>query len=780
MESLLSETSLHLSTIQSNAISNIRLFSNSRLLRQYILLEDEDERYDLLQIPLQRQIKSYQQAYPDYYEFRILLPNGYEDFRQSSQASKNIIEYERSSDLFKKISAHKESIYTEISINPDNNETTLFVSKKLVLNNPAIDAHNTPARLRGFLILSINMRSLQNNLIDHEKKHPETLIISDKNGLILLQSNNNIFNKQIRTQELNSLKSIVYYKPDPLIKLNSKNYFARGKRLDSGIYIFSLLPEHELQEQNNKLITSIIIIFLMAILFTVSIIYLAFKQYILRHISRISTYATEIGRGNLDIDINRISNDEIGELTKSINDMKASLKESNDQIKYIAYHDSLTGLPNRHMFKEYLAHTLSAIKRKNGSLALLFLDLDNFKYINDSLGHENGDILLQTISERLNTTLRDSDFLAHIDRADPENMVARLGGDEFIILLTNIENNFTPSAISKRIINEIAKPVSLQAHEVFVSVSIGITIFPDDSDDIDTLIKNADIAMYHAKEQGKNNFQYFSNNMNESMSIRLSLENRLRKAISNNEFELYYQPQVDCKTNKIIAAEALLRWNSSDMGMIFPDQFINIAEECGLILKIGEWALNQACLQLKDWQQQGLGEIAIAVNVSSIQFSRQKLIDLLGDLLKKHSLNPKLLEIELTESIFLEEEDKAAQTLSSIRHMGIKVSLDDFGTGYSSLAYLRKYPIDTLKIDRSFILEISNSTEGEAIITAIISMAHAMGLSVVAEGVEDETQLSFLRTHHCDYIQGYFFYKPMTATDLTKELKSIELDQTSI
>lgn len=778
METLLSETSLHLSTIQNNAISNIKLFSNSRLLRQYVLLEDEEERYDLFQKPLQRLVKSYQKAYPDYYEIRIILADGYEDFRQTSQTTKNLTEDEKNTDLFKNISTHIENLYTEISINPDNSETTLFVSQKLVLNNPAIDAHNTPAKLRGYLILSINMKSLQNKLRDHEKSRPETLIITNKKGLTLLQTSNNIFNRQIDTATLTDLKNSIYYKTNSLKSINSKNYFVRGKRLGNEIYIFSLLPEDDLKEQNNKLITSIIFIFLMAILFTVSITYLAFKHYILRHISHISTYATEIGRGNLNIDIKEVSNDEIGDLTKSINDMKASLKTSNDQIKYIAYHDTLTGLPNRHMFKEYLAHTLSALKRKNESLALLFLDLDNFKYINDTLGHENGDILLQTISERLNATLRDSDFLAHNDKTGPENMVARLGGDEFIILLSNIENNYTPSGISKRIINEIARPVTLQSHEVYVSVSIGITIFPDDSEDIDNLIKNADIAMYHAKEQGKNNFQYFSKSMNESMSIRLSVENRLRKAIKNNEFEIYYQPQVDCKTHKIVAAEALLRWNSPDMGLIFPDQFIRIAEESGLILQLGEWALNQACKQLKDWQHQGLIDIALAVNVSSIQFSRQQLPDLLKNLLHEYSLDPKHLEIELTESIFLNEEEKAAQTLSSIRQLGIKVSLDDFGTGYSSLGYLRKYPIDTLKIDRSFILEISNSTEGEAVITAIISMAHAMGLTVVAEGVEDQTQLNFLRTHRCDYIQGYYFYKPMTAANLTEKLKSIELDQT--
>lgn len=784
MDTLLSEIRNQLSTIQSNSVANIKLFSNSRILKQYVLEEDEEERYNLLQTPLQRLIKSYQQAYPEYYEIRIIRTDGYEDFRQTNRNIKNNTEEELNTPLIQTIFKNDSNIFTTTTVNPDNNETALYTSHRLILKNPAIDSTNRLAKLRAYLIITVDLKPLKNLLDSHNTKRNGVFFLTDNDGNLLIRPNNPVINSltynpynkhntlKINPNLFNNLKITIKKNKTLIESIDSNNYFLRGKHLNNNIYIFSLLPEFELQEQKNKLIQSIVAIFSLAILITISLIYLAFKHYILRNISRISTYATEIGRGNLEIDIKESSKDEIGDLTRSINDMKASLKKSNDQIRYIAYHDSLTGLPNRLMFREYLGHTLAASKRKNEITALLFLDLDNFKYINDSLGHESGDLLLRTISDRLNIALRDSDFIAHADNTDPDNMVARLGGDEFIILLNNIENNFIPSIIANRVIDEIAKPIKLNSHEVHVSVSIGITICPDDSDDTDTLIKNADIAMYHAKENGKNNFQYFSANMNESMSIRLSLENHLRKAITDNEFELYYQPQIDINTNKLIAAEALIRWNSAELGMVFPDQFIPIAEECGLILDIGEWVLHEACKQLKQWQQQGLPDITIAVNVSSIQFSRQNLPELLKNLLQEYSLSPKFLEVELTESIFLEEEEKAALILSSIRELGINVSLDDFGTGYSSLGYLRKYPIDTLKIDRSFILEISNSDEGETVITAIISMAHAMGLTVVAEGVEDKTQLAFLREHNCDYVQGYYFYKPMVASSLTDILIS--------
>lgn len=785
MDTLLDEVRNQYQVIHKNSISNIKLFSNSRLLKQYVIEEDDSERYELLQNPLQRLVKSYQKAYPDYYEFRIIFPDGYEDFRQTSYQVNNITEDEKNNPLVQSIFNEEKNIYSETRINQDINKTALYVSNRLILKNKAIDSSNTSAKLRGYLVLTIDLKPLKSLISSHYNKDNATIFLTDKNGLILLQPDKselgNIFSSRkgnarsfkIDTAIFENMKIAAQTGRNLKEKLLKENYFFRGKHLNNNIYMFSFLPENSLDKQKRTLINSIISVLSLTIILTVSLIYLAFKRYILRHISLISNYANEIGRGNLDIDIEVFSNDEIGELTKSINDMKASLKKSNEQINYIAYHDSLTGLPNRLMFREYLGHTLASAKRKEEKIALLFLDLDNFKYINDTLGHESGDLLLREISERLNIALRDSDFIAHVDSNDPDNMVARLGGDEFIILLNNIESDFIPSTVAKRVIDTVAKPVKILTHQVHVSVSIGITIYPDDSEDTDTLIKNADIAMYYAKEQGKNNYQYFSQNMNESISIRLSLENYLRKAITENEFELYYQPQICTNTNKLVAAEALIRWDSPDMGMVFPDQFISIAEESGLILDIGEWVLNEACRQLKEWQSLGLPEISIAVNVSSVQFARQGLPELLAKLLKKYSLNPKHLEVELTESIFLDDEDKASTTLSSIRDLGIDVSLDDFGTGYSSLGYLRKYPIDTLKIDRSFILEISNSDEGEAVIIAIISMAHAMGLSVVAEGVEDKTQLTFLKAHKCDYIQGYYFYKPMVADKLTEILKSM-------
>jgi len=437
-----------------------------------------------------------------------------------------------------------------------------------------------------------------------------------------------------------------------------------------------------------------------------------------------------------------------------------------DQMAYMAYHDSLTGLPNNHLFRDRVTHCIASAKRNNTKLAVMFLDLDRFKLINDTLGHSTGDKLLQATAERLQNCIRSSDSIALNSNAPINPSIARLGGDEFIILLESIVDIKVISRIAERMVNEINQPIYIGQQEVFTSSSIGIALYPDDGKDVDTLLKNADAAMYYAKDQGRNNFQYYTQSMNEAAAQQLILGNNLRKALSNNEFHIYYQPQVSVITGQIIGLEALVRWQHPEKGFISPALFIPLAEETGQIQAIGEWILRQACLQGAKWIKQGFKPLIISVNLSAKQLRQSNLNKMIKNILTETEMPARYLGIELTESAIILEPDMALDRLNKIKSLGIKLSLDDFGTGYSSLSYLKRFPIDTLKIDQAFIKDVKNDPEDAALVKAIIAMGHGMGMDIIAEGVELQEQLEFLSANACDAIQGYLFSKPLPANEI--------------
>jgi PAS domain S-box-containing protein len=443
-------------------------------------------------------------------------------------------------------------------------------------------------------------------------------------------------------------------------------------------------------------------------------------------------------------------------------------KEAEEQIRYLAYYDSLTGLPNRTFYKELVSRALLLAKRHHWTIAIIFIDLDYFKRINDTLGHDIGDQLLLTVGNLVKTCIRKSDFIARSEGDELENVVARLGGDEFIVLLNEIAHAQDASRVARRILKELARPFTLAGHEVFVTASIGIALYPLDGTDAESLLKNADVAMYHAKNQGRNNYQFYTKSMNATSLQRLDLENDLRKALDRGEFLLYYQPTVDVQTRTIIGAEALVRWKHPNKGMISPGEFIPLAEETGLIVPIGEWVLRTACSQNRAWQHAGNTPFRVAVNLSGRQFDQEGLIEVVSNALRDTGLDPQYLELEITESTIMKNPEKAATTLQKLKGMGICLSIDDFGTGYSSLGNLRKFPIDTLKIDRSFVMNITTDSDDAAITTAIIAMAHSLKLGVIAEGVESEDQQSFLRERACDAVQGYLFSRPVPAEEFIK------------
>jgi diguanylate cyclase (GGDEF)-like protein len=442
-------------------------------------------------------------------------------------------------------------------------------------------------------------------------------------------------------------------------------------------------------------------------------------------------------------------------------------RRTEDRVNHIAFHDDLTSLPNRLMLTRRLDQALSRHRRAGTRLAILFMDLDRFKVINDSLGHDVGDLLLRQVADRLLAQSREGD------------MVARMGGDEFIVLIENQENLQDIAACAKRLVVELSAPYELGRNGCHVTLSIGISVFPSDGSDSQALLKAADVAMYRAKETGRNNYLYYSPSMNVHTAERLELESDLRHALERGEFLLHYQPKVEVATGLIIGIEALLRWKHPLRGLISPMDFIPLAEETGLIVPIGEWVLATACARTKAWQDKTRTNLGVAVNLSARQFADPMLLPRLTQIIHASGLDPSGLELEITESVVMSHGESAVAALEKLKSAGVQIAMDDFGTGYSSLAYLKRFPIDTLKVDRSFIRDIPSDSGDMKITRAIIAMAHSLKLKVVAEGVETADQLQFLKAQRCDAVQGYFLFRPVPEEQVAEVLELNRLDRES-
>jgi len=447
-------------------------------------------------------------------------------------------------------------------------------------------------------------------------------------------------------------------------------------------------------------------------------------------------------------------------------------KQHEARLSHLANFDGLTGLPNRSLFRDRLQQAMARSRRSRRPMGLMFIDLDRFKNINDSLGHEIGDMLLIGVSKVLSNCVRETDTLGRgfID----DGQVFRLGGDEFTVLVEDLGSTEAIAVIAKRILESVTRPLMVGEHELFISASIGITVYTDDGTDLDGLIKQADIAMYRAKELGRDTYFYFNEGLNQEIVARHQLETQLRHALARNEFLLHYQPKADLVTGRITGVEALMRWRPTGGSLVGPDRFIPILEETGLIVPTGSWAFREACTQMVAWRRMGLPPLSLAVNLSAREFRQPDLIGRMADTLAETGFDATCLEIELTESILIEDSEAVLRILSKLGSMGVKIAIDDFGTGHSSLSYLKRFDIDTLKIDRSFVRDTPGDAEDSAIAIAVIALAHGLGLRVVAEGVETEEQKAFLRGQGCDEMQGYLLSRPVEAAVLQKWLASYE------
>jgi len=446
-------------------------------------------------------------------------------------------------------------------------------------------------------------------------------------------------------------------------------------------------------------------------------------------------------------------------------------KKAEEQIAQMAYFDLLTNLPNRYLLKDRLNQAIIYAEKYKKLLAIIYLDLDDFKTVNDTFGHNFGDTFLQSVSDRLEKSIRSIDTLSRAKEDNLETTLARLGGDEFTILLREIKEPQDASRVAQRMVDLFLQPFCIEDRAIFISTSIGIALYPGDGRDVDTLLKNADTAMYHAKEKGRNHYQFFSEYMNTEAVERFSIESSLRTSIEKGDFQLYYQPQYDSATGKMIGVESLIRWIHPEKGMLLPDIFIPIAEKSGLIIPIGNWVLKTACAQNKEWQRAGFPPLYVTVNISGVQFKQKDFAESVAQTLLDTHLEPRYLELELTETILMEPTELTFKTLHELKATGVRLAIDDFGTGYSSLGYLKRLPIDTLKIDRSFVRDIISNPDDRAIIRSIISLARTLNLNVIAEGVETHEQLLYLQEQGSDGIQGFLLSEPISSSSFLELLK---------
>jgi diguanylate cyclase len=598
-------------------------------------------------------------------------------------------------------------------------------------------------------------------------------VITKNNGVEYVELGNRpvLFGDYIYKDDTRDLASIT--KANEKGQIDSYEAVVNGKRVIKSFipiakgtpYVIGVVTDYKVIQDvlNEHLRKNLLISVLLLLIIFLGCYYLAGR--VVRPVQHILEKVGEISEGRFGAQVEINSRDELGDLANRVNIMSRNLlsytdelKDKQEQIQYQADHDPLTGLPNRRKFNERLNEALCTAEETDCKVALMYLDVDRFKNINDTLGHSMGDLLLQMVADRLRAGVRENDF------------VSRLGGDEFTVIVDECKQDQDVTAVVQRILVGLSEPFLLNGYELFISPSIGIARFPDDGADMETLLIHADTAMYQSKEQGGNSYSFYTSSMNSTASERMDLENRLRKALERDEFRLYYQPKIDMKTHQITGLETLIRWHNPEMGIVSPARFIPLAEETGMIIPVGAWVLRTACVQAKSWQTAGFPPMRVAVNLSARQVQHLELIPTVKQVLEETGLEADWLEFEITESTLMQNTDRTLSTLRELKQMGIQISMDDFGTGYSSLNYLKRFPFDSLKIDQSFVRDIEVADKDAEIVTAIINLAHCLKLKVIAEGVETEAQQQFLQEHQCDEMQGFLFSRPLPVEELEKLL----------
>lgn len=610
---------------------------------------------------------------------------------------------------------------------------------------------STETATQGYVVLALPLTQVQSFIDITRRRHHVLLHLTDQHY------------RWLTTPPLDNRNFFIDYPNARQLTLAGQSYLVLQQPLEPAIKLVALVPLTGIQLQLEKLDSYLGYIALVAILLASLGLHWAFNRWILLPLHEVQRVTDAIAAGELDQSPRLQSDDEFGQLATSLNHMRQHLQESSRQIEELAYYDTLTGLPNKVTSIDTTQHMIERSLAAGHQLAILLLDLDNFKNINDGLGHQLGDILLMQVGARLKECIRSHDMMqrpALMAQNNESQLLARLGGDEFALALAHLNSPEQAAKVAARILGKLALPFKLQDHEVCIGASIGIAIFPKDGQTPEDLLKNADVAMYAAKAKGKNTFQFYDAAMEKPMAERLQLEAAMRTGLENREFVLFYQPKVPVQGQQRVEFEALMRWRHPEKGMISPGLFIPLAEETGYIKQLGDWALESACLQLEQWNRAGIQHAAVSVNLSPVQLNYGNPLLTIDRCLQRMDIQPHQLELEITESGLMQNEANAIEILHQLKERGVRIALDDFGTGYSSLAYLRRFPIDTLKIDRTFIKDLEQDEESILMLESIIGLAQNLKLEIVAEGIETESQLNILKNLGCHLVQGFYFARP--------------------
>ncbi|WLQ13420.1 EAL domain-containing protein [Hahella aquimaris] len=761
------------------AQGNLRLISKSNLIRQYFMTDDEEQRFFLFYRPVLELFRSYQEIFPEYIDMRILDADG------KPQTSLPQAAFKDNADAITQawINADKGQPEKEKTcvIRAVSGAPLLLVGASISLSTFTDWRTIDESDRAGSLVIASRLDDIAKNIQStHIGKHGHVMLV-DAAGTPYLQgdgehpvSHSEVFDHLPPPSE--SREAVVIGEP-------GNYYLTLQREVLPDLRIVGVWPMSELKENAFYLANQVAWLTLVLIVITSALIFSVVHGQLIKPISRVTQLAQILGESHAetppeaarDFQSTLRRRDEIGELARAFKNMDGNLRATASKLTFIAYHDSLTGLANRHTFGAFLHRAITEAARHNFRLGLLYIDIDGFKDVNDSLGHEAGDLVLKEISQRLHNVLRVEDLVADMSaqyEAMEATKMSRIGGDEFAIVVNHLQSPMDVSHIVKRLLDAMRAPFLIESHSFLLGASVGIAVYPEDGKDAHELLKCADIAMYHSKRQGRNGFEYFDKKMNQMAVERHQIISDIRSALQKGQFELYYQPQVSALAGNVMGCEALLRWRHPERGFVSPAEFIPIAEETGQIIEIGSWVLKEACRQCREWQAEGLDEIRMSVNISALQFgSATDIVAVTREALTQSGLNPDCLDLEITETAMMQSGKVGVDKLNALKNLGVSISMDDFGTGYSSLASLRDLPIDQLKIDKSFVDKINHDSQGRAIIKAILALAKELSIEVVAEGVEERTQLDFLSLHRCDLIQGYYVAKPLPADGMRDFLR---------
>jgi len=781
MERALDRVEQHSLAYIDRTETNVDLFAGSALIEQYMTEREESRIEGPLRGPLLALFGKLRRTVPAYREIRLLRRNGHEELRLAEPGLVNRSVEEGGTPWFDDVGLHwAAAVHSTVVEHPDDGEISLLVTKPLKLSGTNAAGERTTPMLRGFLSVSTDLGSLERKIARQDIGGEGYLLLLDPEGEVLLGSEP--AGREANTSAARLLEGYRELGKTGVVsvELDGRRSLVAKRRLPGSLGLLAIVPESELDAVGTHLAKSVAGVTAASIVLVSLLLLALVRVLVLRPLVRLRESAISIGEGQVDTVIDVRRDDEIGDLASAFRDMRAKLvdsmvelRSSHVRIEQLAFRDSLTGLPNRRSFVELVEREIDIARQRGEQLAILFLDLDDFKRLNDSEGHAAGDRLLREVAARLRRCVEGAVREFGSDRKKEgvdTDRVARFGGDEFVMLLTDVDGVIGASAMASSILGALAEPLVFETRERTIGTSIGIALYPDDASGVDALIAAADMAMYAAKQRRKNTWRFYDTSMRAEIDSRLLLESDLRRAIGSAELTLRYQPQFRLSDGALSGVEALLRWEHPKRGPIGPDRFIPVAEETGLIVALGEWVLEEACRQWSRWNAMGVAPERVAINVSQRQFALSDVAASVVSVLRRCDIDPTALELEVTESCIMEGAEAVIDTLEEIREMGVHLAMDDFGTGYSSLGALTTLPIDTLKIDRCFVSGVEAHSPNDKIVTAMLMLGTSLGLSVVAEGVETEIELEYLRKRGCDIVQGYHLGRPLPEVEMTARL----------